>query len=428
MARFRRTEKIGSGGFGEVWKSVRIEDNQVFAMKVLSSPDAGPEDIERFRREVRLLQSLDHPRIIKVIASHVTELPLSFWMPLCQSSLRPVLPVYVADSKKRSELFSQILDGVAYAHSEGVIHRDLKPENILLDSCGNVAITDFGLGRWLDSESTRKTYTGEFLGTPYYMAPEQISDAKNADHRSDIYALGRILYELCTGDPPAAQQDITKLDSGLRHLVAKATKHDPKERFQDIKDFKRDFALITSGTTAKRMQDDVRKALSDIVEVDTPTKKQIKTLQEALLPHQDDKELLHEVFMALPAKAFELFYQEYPEVLRDLTLRFSDNVGTASWGFSYCDTIATTVLSLYNATEDVELRTILLLALGHLGASHNRFYVIKLFVALLEKLKDDGEILAIRDELKKAPALMEALESQLSQASLPEQIQQLIVK
>lgn len=423
MASYRRIEKIGSGGFGEVWKSERIEDGQLFALKTLSDPEASEEDRERFRREVRLLKSLDHPRIIKIVAANVSGFPLLFWMPLYVGSLRSVIPEYVKDPGKRIVLFTQILDGVAYAHSEGVIHRDLKPENILLDASGNCVITDFGLGRYLDSDSTRKTYTGEFLGTPFYMAPEQIADAKNADGRSDIYSLGRILYELFTGDSPAAQQDLSKLESGIRHLVSKATKHNPEERFQSIKDFKRDFELISSGSASKRAEDDLKRALSDIVESENITDSQIIRLQETLLPQIDDKELLHEVFMGLPPQAFAGLFRLFPELAHDLIQRFADNIVTSSWGFTYCDTMAAGILSLYNATADSEIRTILLMAMGRMGAAHNRFYVINLFIALLEKLTNDGEILAIRDEFLKDPDLVQALESQLSRASLPELIQ-----
>jgi serine/threonine protein kinase len=258
VARFRKIKKIGSGGFGEVWESLRVEDNKTFAMKLfLGGPGTDASDAERFRREVRLVTSLNHPRIVKIVATHITEPPLSFWMPLFKTNLRAVLPKYVANADMRETLLAQLLDGVAYAHSEGVIHRDLKPENILLDSSGDLAITDFGLGRRLDSDTTRKTYTGQFLGTPYYMAPEQLTDSKDADRRSDIYAIGRIFYELYTGDPPAAQQDLEKLDSGIRHLVAKATKSKPDDRFQTIDEFRRDFELVTSGTVGKRIQDDV---------------------------------------------------------------------------------------------------------------------------------------------------------------------------
>jgi serine/threonine protein kinase len=169
MPRYRKIGIIGSGGFGEVHKVVRIEDDQEFAMKVLTDPALlDPSDVQRFKREVRLLRTLNHPRIVKIIDSHVAKEPYWFVMPLFRASLRNHLLTIKGDEARVRDIVMQLRDAMEYAHGNGVIHRDLKPENILCDDNGDIVVSDFGLGRRLDSPSTRKTYTGQFLGTPLH--------------------------------------------------------------------------------------------------------------------------------------------------------------------------------------------------------------------------------------------------------------------
>jgi hypothetical protein len=162
------------------------------------------------------------------------------------------------------------------------------------------------------------------------------------------------------------------------------------------------------------------------VEIEEPSSKQIQVLKEALLPQKSDKDLVHEVFMSLPANAFAALARDFPEAVRDLTARFTDNVVASGWGFSYCDDIATAILRLYGSATDIELRKMFIVALGSLGVSHNRFFVIDCFIGLLEKLDDPGEILAIRDALKSAPALVSNLKVRLAKATVPIEIRRLV--
>jgi eukaryotic-like serine/threonine-protein kinase len=112
-----------------------------------------------------MLSALDHPRIVKVVANHLSEPPLWYAMPLYANSLRDLIEQIKDDHARANRIFAAILEGVEYAHNQGAIHRDLKPENILLNSDDDVVISDFGLGLELDRETTRLTSTGRFMGT-----------------------------------------------------------------------------------------------------------------------------------------------------------------------------------------------------------------------------------------------------------------------
>ncbi len=425
MAHYSDKQKIGSGGFGEVWRSERTEDGEVFAKKVLVDPEhLDPSDIKRFEREVRLLRTLNHPRIVKVIASHVATEPYWFVMPLYKGSLRSLLPL--RDEGQIRKIVEQLLEATEYAHTNGVIHRDLKPENILHDSNGNIVVSDFGLGREFDAASTRKTYTGQTLGTPYYRPPEQELDAKSADARSDVYSIGRIIYELYTGDPPSAQQDLTRVrEPGIRHIIAKCTKRNPEERYQTVAEIRTDFELIAGGGVSKRLRNEVQKVLAELVASDTPPPTKIEELQRALFPLRDDIDLVHEVFMTIPPEAFRKYFDKYPDIVRDLTRRFAQNVIDSSWGFEYCDKIADTVARLLRATNDIDMHVWMLMTLLELGVSHNRYYVMDVFGKLLSGLQDEGEILAVRDALRdKRPYLLH-MKDRLKRVPIPEPIREL---
>ena len=148
--KYARGSKLGSGGFGEVYKSTLVATGQIFAQKILASA-ADPEDVERFKREVRLLKTLNHPRIIRVVDTQLRVPPYWYVMPLYAGNLSSNLSDVRAEERMRSKIVNQLLQAIGYAHDKGVIHRDLKPENVLLDTDGDIAVSDFGLGRRIDS-------------------------------------------------------------------------------------------------------------------------------------------------------------------------------------------------------------------------------------------------------------------------------------
>lgn len=173
-------KKLGSGGFAEVWRVSRRTDNDLFAKKILI--DESTEAIKRFHREVRIFSKLDHPRIVKVLDIHLDNKPYWYVMPLYKYSLFDRLSEVIGDKSAIFTIYTAIIEGMEYAHNQGVIHRDLKPENILMNDFTDIAVSDFGLGRALDAKTSRKTQTGDAFGTFFYMAPEQMIDALLCHH------------------------------------------------------------------------------------------------------------------------------------------------------------------------------------------------------------------------------------------------------
>ncbi len=196
-------EEIARGGMGVVYKARQANLNRIVALKmILAGQFAGEEDVQRFYTEAEAAASLDHPGIVPIfeIGEHAGQHYFSMGYIEGES-----LAQRVADGplppREAAELVKKICDAMAYAHDRGVIHRDLKPANILIDSNGQPKVTDFGLAKKTEADSGL-TGTGQILGTPAYMPPEQASGKTDVGPLADVYSLGATLYCLLTGRPP----------------------------------------------------------------------------------------------------------------------------------------------------------------------------------------------------------------------------------
>ena len=197
-------EEIARGGMGVVFKARQVSLNRVVAIKmILSGQLASPENVERFHTEAEAAAKLDHPGIVPIYEVGQHEGQHYFSMGYVEGqSLSARVTEGPLPAREAAEIVRAIAQAVQYAHDQGVIHRDLKPGNILLDRLGKPRITDFGLAKLTESGSDL-TGTGQILGTPGYMPPEQAAAQVSAVGRlSDIYSLGAILYCLLTGRPP----------------------------------------------------------------------------------------------------------------------------------------------------------------------------------------------------------------------------------
>lgn len=231
--RYRVLERIGTGGMGDVYKAEHRLMGRTVALKTIRGEFTNsPTAVSRFRNEVRSAAKLSHPNIVTAFdaehAGSIHFLAMEFveGESLDQLVVRSgPLPI-----DKATDIVGQVAEGLQHAFEHGMVHRDIKPQNLMLDETGRVRILDFGLARFVREElsealsnaaSVGITAEHRTLGTPDYIAPEQASDARTSDIRSDIYSLGCTLYFLLTGQPPFP--DGTAMEKMSSHLHVRPT-------------------------------------------------------------------------------------------------------------------------------------------------------------------------------------------------------------
>jgi serine/threonine protein kinase len=232
---------IGRGGMGAVFKARQLKLDRLVALKILpfKKKEVDPGFAERFTREARALAKLNHHNIVGVHDYGQVEGFHYFIMEYVDGlNLRQVQQAGALSPAEALGIIPQICAALQFAHNEGVVHRDIKPENVLLDQKGQIKIADFGLAKIMGTERSNFTLTepNHVMGTPHYMAPEQVEHPSEVDHRADIYSLGVVFYELLTGELPlgkfAPPSRKVQVDVRLDEVVLRALEKEPQLRYQ----------------------------------------------------------------------------------------------------------------------------------------------------------------------------------------------------
>ena len=258
-------ELLGHGGMGAVYKARQKHLDRFVALKILSPHIShDPAFAERFAREARSLARLNHTRIVSVYDFGQTKDGLYYFIMefVDGTDLRRVIQTGEIAPREALAIVPQICEALQFAHDEGIVHRDIKPENILLDKKGQVKIADFGLAKLLDLPATAYTLTNpqQRMGTPHYMAPEQIERPHDVDHRADIYSLGVVFYEMLTRELPigrfAPPSKKVHVDVRLDDVVLRTLEKEPERRYQHASEVKTDVETIKAdGGSAKPASD-----------------------------------------------------------------------------------------------------------------------------------------------------------------------------
>jgi tRNA A-37 threonylcarbamoyl transferase component Bud32 len=246
---------LGQGGMGVVYKARHPRLDRLVALKVLPADAArDPAFAERFTREARALAKLNHPDIVAVYDFGETDGIYYLLMEFVDGlNLRQLEQAGKLSPREALKIVPAICDALQYAHDQGIVHRDIKPENILVDKQGRVKIADFGLAKLLGRLPQDRSLTASqtIMGTPNYMAPEQIERPQEVDNRADIYSLGVVFYEMLTGELPigrfAPPSQKVQVDVRFDQVVLRALEKERERRYQQAKDVKTDVETIASG-------------------------------------------------------------------------------------------------------------------------------------------------------------------------------------
>lgn len=240
---------IGQGGMGAVYKAIHLRLDRVVAVKVLPAEleSSDPAFGERFLREARSLAKLQHPNLVVVHDFGEVDGLYFIVMEFVEgANLRQRLRDGSLKPEQALEILPQICEGLRYAHAQGLVHRDIKPENILIGDDGRVRIADFGLARMVHPGATDLglTATEQALGTPHYMAPEQLRDPDNVDHRADLFSLGVVFYEMLTGNLPQGRfplpSEEVEVGKHVDEVVLKSLEPNPERRYQEAREMEED--------------------------------------------------------------------------------------------------------------------------------------------------------------------------------------------
>ena len=232
--------RLGQGGMGAVYKAIQRDLDRAVAIKILPPEIAADAEFtERFRREASALAQLDHANIVKLFDYGQRESFAYFVMEFVDGvDLSRKIAAGPTSLDEALHIVDQLCDALQHSHERGVVHRDVKPANILMTGDGRVKVADFGLARLVCPEAgdLGLTRSHAALGTPRYMAPEQLAGASGTDHRVDVYALGVVLYELLTGQIPAGHFDppsekVPTLNPRIDEVVLRALSAEPNRRF-----------------------------------------------------------------------------------------------------------------------------------------------------------------------------------------------------
>ncbi len=383
--------KLGNGGMGAV---LRVEDKTNKQSLALKYCKPG-QNQKRFAREVRIMESIDSPHVIPIVGANLDHEPPYFLMPLGERSLEADIPHLCDDESTALTVFRQVCLGVRDLHSRNVFHRDLKPSNVLRLADDKVVVCDLGLARFENRDTTILTRTIHRLGTEDYLAPEQreTDGSRNADARTDVYQLGKTLYQLITGNRPRMIK-LEKLPPGLGHIVRRATSEHPVDRYQSVDKLDAAIEAYQSSKDARKNPREVLEHLVTRLEAqvakEPPSDAELAEVLETLshgawLDHAGVIECVHRVPQAwLPKMARDHEPRLYP-VMQAYAAAVQDSIGGYEWAFA--DQVAVRMRAIYDNGVDTRTRVLALCALMCAADRLGRHAPQKAFCAYLEEIR-----------------------------------------
>jgi len=269
IGHYKIERKIGEGGMGSVYQGRHSTLDTPVAIKVLPKHIdlKDPEYSQRFSREAKIAARLRHPNLVQVhdygAEGGYYYLVMDYVEgPTCSEEVQRLERI---DWRRAVEIAIQVANGLEYAASKGIIHRDVTPGNIILDPEGEARITDLGLAKETTGGATGLTRSGASLGTPYYMSPEQINNARDVDFRTDIYSLGATLYHMVCGQVPYTGTTFEVMTKQVRHplpspkihvpdlpddlcdVIRKMMAKNPNDRYQSYEELRQDLRNLLEG-------------------------------------------------------------------------------------------------------------------------------------------------------------------------------------
>ena len=359
--------------------------------------------------------------MIRIIAYDTIGSRKYYIMPKYRGSIVQIIPELYNNFDRQYNVITEILNGLIYLHEQGVLHRDLKPQNILYNSDTDIAISDLGFSRQIDSDSLRLTRYGDVFGTQRYISPEQAQNSENVNEKTDIFAFGKILEDIVTIflNHPVPNNEI-------EYIIDKCTNPHADKRFSDSKELKRMVDNVYQNILRITANDDISWDISclemgmidDFADIENLALKLISYAQE---------DLIEKFFFALSDNEYQELENKQLELLRDLVKHLKNYYTSQMWGgVNYTDTIGLKCLRFYNLTKDSSIRALFLFIILEVGISHNRFYVMDIGKSLIRNIKENlTEAMELYDLLKQQSIYLSRLN--ISKDDLPQILQPYLI-
>lgn len=434
---YEKEKLIDKGGYAEVYEATCLSDGKRYAIKRLKE-DYKYDDsmIRRFDLETRIQMKLTHPHITPIIQVEPDDKPPWFVMPLAECNLEKYLNKH-GHGEHNLWIFQQILDALEFIEkdSSACVHRDLKPSNILLFREDNgsytAKITDFGLARLIQRDTSAITKSSEKFGTEGYFAPElYIVGSQNATIEADIYSLGKILYVLLTGHGPShIYQD--SIPEGFKSIILKATEENPKYRFQSITEMKdKLYSIIKSRTVGVEEypnQDKISRLIND--GSDTA----VSELIDLFLEKTDNSELILRGMTALPRDILGKIYLKHASSFISVFSEFDRHIEdsfpktpSGNTDYDFCDRIADLYAYIFRLTDKFKIRRMIVRRLALLAHEKHRYYVGEIFSQLVDNLHDKDIEQEVVDVFSDHPEIIDFHREYLEKVNIPIALRKLL--
>lgn len=383
-----RTHRIlGRGGMGVVLHVENLRDGQSYALKYCRP---GDNLRRRFIREVRFLSGFHHPNIVPIVDAELGGDPPFFVMPLARGSLQDEVEILARELPNALQVFRELCKGVDAIHQTGVVHRDLKPSNVLRLVDGSIVVADLGAAKQDPRHSSALTDTCAIIGTLPYLAPEQLlpEGSRLADRRSDLFQLGKVLYQLATGQSPAVV-DLSRLPIGLAHIVRRATAARPDDRYPDVGALLEaldafESTLLPRTSHRGRLQGFLERLGRDR-HTHAPNRTELDECVSLLRQFGSATESGHSWFDSLPKPLLRSLARHRSEDLAFVLDLHAKGLGTknVSRSFSYADFVAGRMKAIFDSTRHVGLKTAALRITLLTAVALNRYSAMATFREML---------------------------------------------
>jgi len=402
--RYLVLDEIGGGGFGKVFCVLDQLSGEEIALKYCTSNTE--EDIRRFRREVRIMESIDHENVIQVLNSNVEDQPPYFTMPIALYSVTNIIPDLHGDIKKVIPIFEAICKGINAIHSSGHTHRDIKPDNALIFEGSKIVVSDLGLAKFDERDTTILTRASIYMGTFDYMPPEQMiyGGTRDLDHRGDVFQLGKTLYQLLTGHRPTVLNP-NAVTIAIWYVIQKATRQNPDERYQSVNQ------LLDALHDAVRLTDPELNPKGIFEELLTVAEEKLKSNQYdpknieqliQLVYSSDDLEEYIDLFHRIPNRIIQVcasnLSTEFEPIMQKYKSAIDEEI--SNYPFSFAENVADKMEIIFKNTVSPDLKKNALLSILISGRRLNRWAAMGDFDRLLQTIKDDNVAYAVADGLR----------------------------